>query len=80
MIQNTHQDILQKLSLLCELSPDVRFGQLVAHLGFLAEDMGMRGLGDIEDGEFLGVLEHHRAELLRRESQLAESTLRPTAP
>jgi hypothetical protein len=80
MIQTTHKEIIQKLTLLCELSPDVRFGQLVAHMGFLAEDMGLRGLGDIEDGEFLRVLEHHRAELLRRESQVAESSLRPTAP
>jgi hypothetical protein len=51
--------------------------QLVAHLGFLAEDMGMRGLSDIEDEEFLSVVEHHRAELSNRKSQPPEPASRP---
>jgi hypothetical protein len=29
MIQPLHQKILQKLSEICELSPDVRFGQMI---------------------------------------------------
>ena len=53
------------LAELCDLSPDVRLGQLLAHLGFLGEDQTSRSLWDIEDEEFLAVLIHHRAELLR---------------
>ncbi len=48
------------------LSPDVRLGQLLAHLGFLGEAHLGRGLGYIEDDEFVAVLYRHRAELLAR--------------
>ena len=71
MIPPIQQDIVQRLATLCELSPGVRFGQLVAHLGFLAEDMCGRTLGDIEDEDLLRVIERHRAELSQRESNLA---------
>ena len=40
MIEPLQQDILRSLAALCELSPGVRFGQLLANLGFLAEDLG----------------------------------------
>jgi hypothetical protein len=66
MIQPLQQDILRSLAVLCELSPEVRFGQLLANLGFLAEDMADRTLWDIEDAELLQVLERHRADLSKR--------------
>jgi hypothetical protein len=66
MIRPTQKEILEKLFVLCELAPEVRFGQLVAQLGFLAEDAGMRGLWDIEDDELLRVIEAHEADLSRR--------------
>jgi hypothetical protein len=71
MFPPVQRDILQKLASLCELSPGVRFGQLLAHLSFLAEDMGERGLGEIEDDALLRVIERHRAELSRRQSTVA---------
>jgi hypothetical protein len=49
------------------LSPDVRLGQLLAHLGFLGEAHLGRGLGYIEDDELLAVLYRHKAELLARQ-------------
>ena len=67
MIQSTQQDILRSLAALCELSPGVRFGQLIANLGFLAEDMADRTLWDIEDAELLQVIERHRADLSKRQ-------------
>ena len=67
MIQSTQQDILRSLAALCELSPGVRFGQLLANLGFLAEDMSNRTLWDIEDTELLQVIERHRADLSKRQ-------------
>ena len=67
MIQSTQQDILRSLAALCELSPGVRFGQLLANLGFLAEDMADRTLWDIDDAELLQVIERHRADLSKRQ-------------
>ena len=59
--------ILEKLTCLQELSPDVRFGQLLAHLGFLVEDQTDQSLWEIEDEQLLEVMERHRAELSRRQ-------------
>ena len=67
MIEPLQQDILRSLAALCKLSPGVRFGQLIANLGFLAEDMSDRTLWDIEDAELLQVIERHRADLSQRQ-------------
>jgi hypothetical protein len=64
MISTTQHEAISLLTELCELSPDVRLGQLLAHLGFLGEDQTGRSLGDIDDEELLAVLYHHRAELV----------------
>lgn len=48
------------------LSPDVRLGQLFAHVGFLGEAYFGRGLGDLEDDEILSTLCRHQNELLAR--------------
>ena len=71
MIQPLQQDILRSLAALWELSPDVRFGQLIANLGFLAEDMFDRTLWEIEDAELLQVIERHQADLSKRQMNIA---------
>ena len=38
MIPATQHELIEKLADLQQLSPDVRFGQLLANLGFLVED------------------------------------------
>ena len=48
------------------LSPDVRLGQLMAHLGFLGEAHFGQGLGYIDDDELMAVLQRHKAELAAR--------------
>jgi hypothetical protein len=66
---NRHPDpraLLDTLSELAELSPDVRFGQLLANLGFLAETRGGQSLWDVEDPELLRIMEQHRDELSGR--------------
>ena len=63
MIQATQSEALSVLAEVCELSPDIRLGQLLAHLGFLGEDQTGRSLWDIDDEQLLAVLYHHRAEL-----------------
>lgn len=52
------------------LSPEVRLGQLMAHLDFLAESHLEKGLGDIEDDELTAILYRHRAELKARQQGL----------
>ena len=71
----------QAMSILAEvwtLSPDVRLGQLFAHLGFLGEVHLGRGLGYIDDDELLSILYRHRAELLARLPSSAGSVLQTT--
>jgi hypothetical protein len=66
MMNKLRQDALSVLAEICTLSPDVRLGQLFAHLGFLGDAHLNRGLGYMDDEEMLSVLHRHRAELLAR--------------
>jgi hypothetical protein len=74
MIPPTQAEALAVLAEVCALSPDVRLGQLLAHLGFLGEDQTGRTLWDIDDEQFLAVLYHHRAELAVRTSEGSNHT------
>jgi hypothetical protein len=65
---------LAALARLSDLAPDVRIGQLVAHLGVLSEDEGGHGLGDIEDADLVTVIQRHYEEL----AQLTSAA--PTQP
>ena len=66
MTPDMQREAVAVLAEVWALSPDVRLGQLFAHLGFLGEAHLGRGLGDIEDDEILAVLYRHRAELVAR--------------
>jgi hypothetical protein len=59
------------------LSPDVRLGQLMAHLGFLGEAHVERGLGTIEDDELIAVMYRHKAELVARLQGTPDQALEP---
>ena len=74
MISATQREALALLAELCELSSDVRLGQLLAHLGFLGEDQTGRTLWDIDDEQLLAALHHHRGELVAR---TAAATVEP---
>ena len=60
------REFLAVLAEVWGLSPDVRMGQLMAHLGFLGEVHVGKSLGYIEDDELIAVLYRHRAELSAR--------------
>jgi hypothetical protein len=60
------------------LSPDIRLGQLLAHLGFLGEAHLGKGLGYIEDDELMAVLYRHRQELSARLQGVPNQPLQPT--
>ena len=66
MTPDMKREALTVLAEVWALSPDVRLGQLFAHLGFLGEAHLGRGLGYIEDDELLAILYRHRAELTAR--------------
>ena len=66
MIPAIQREALSVLTELCDLSDDVRLGQLVALLELLGKDQTGRTLWDIEDDQFLTALYHHRAQLLAR--------------
>jgi len=66
MTTPTQSEALAVLTELCALSPDIRLGQLMAHLGFLGEDQTGRTLWDIDDEQLLAVMYHHRGELIAR--------------
>jgi hypothetical protein len=66
MMTSQQREALDLLRDVCELAPDVRLGQLMAHLGFLGDVHLGQDLGTIEDAEMLGILHRHREELLQR--------------
>ena len=78
MIPTTQREALAVLAELCDLSPDVRLGQLLAHLGFLGEDQTGRTLWDIDDEQLLAVLYHHRGELVGRTAESPNEALHLT--
>jgi len=68
MIADTRHNLLETLSAISALAPEMRFGQLMATLGFLAEDASEHTIWEIEDGELLRVMEAHRTELAARKT------------
>ena len=74
MKSDTRREALILLSEVWELSPDVRLGQLFAHLGFLGEAHLGHGLGDIDDEEMMAILNLHKSEFERRLRGATEPT------
>ena len=70
-------EALRVLAEVWALAPDVRLGQLMAHLGFLGEVHVGRGLGYIEDDEFIAILYRHLAELRARSESTPNQVLPP---
>src|SRR5579862_4717100 len=78
MMSDLQREALAVLAEIWELSPDVRLGQLFAHLGFLGEVHLSRSLGYIDDDEMMSVLYRHRAELRARLEAPSNQVLQPT--
>jgi hypothetical protein len=58
--------MLERLAEVCARCPEMRFGQVVATVGLLAEDETGHSLWDVEDTEFVAALERFAADLARR--------------
>ncbi len=64
--------VLEQLAEVRERCPEMRFGQLLATVGLLAEDETGHSLWDVEDAEFADALERFAADLARSRSDQAE--------
>ena len=73
MNKSERQKLLQALSMIMDLSPDVRFGQLLSNLGFLAEARGGCSMWDIDDARLLELMHEHQNELAAREQERVSS-------
>jgi len=65
--------ILGQLEQLRVRCPELRFGQLIATIGMLAEDETGHSLWDVEDADFAAALERFAADIARRGSDRAET-------
>ncbi len=61
------QQFLEKLAELIEVSPEIRLGQLLANIGFLADTRAGQSLWDIEDLQLIEIMKRHHEELTQRE-------------
>lgn len=77
-MSDVQREALAVLAEVWSLSPDVRLGQLMAHLGFLGEAHLGKGLGYLEDDELMAVLYRHRGELRARLEGAPDPPLPPT--
>jgi len=71
MIDDTRCEILRSLGRLSELTPDVRFGQLIANLSYLALGPTNEAIWDMEDEQLLEAIRQHTANLSQRQSSVA---------
>jgi hypothetical protein len=68
MIEPTRREILDRLARLSELAPDMRFGQLIANLAFMAAGPWDQTLWDLEDDALVGAIRQMEGDLAQRES------------
>lgn len=54
--------------------PELRFGQLIATIGMLAEDETGHSLWDVDDADFAAALEHFAVDMARRGAAAAAAT------
>ena len=66
--------LLQILSEFGDYAPNLRFGQLIANLAFLARSSGPSDVYDAEDEELLEAARSHLSDLKRRSEALASGT------
>ena len=71
MTSAVRQQILRQLEQVSELTPEVRFGQLIANLAFLAAGPWDQTLWDLEDDQLLAAIQQHLADLAARQQRVA---------
>jgi hypothetical protein len=69
--------ILEHLKQVRTRCPELRFGQLIATIGMLAEDETGHSLWDVEDADFAAGLERFTGDMARRVSDRADPVAAP---
>ena len=59
MINPVRQEVLRVLAELSEICPEVRLGQLMANLSYLARGLSNESIWDMEDEELLEAARRH---------------------
>ena len=70
MMQPVRQEILSVLADLSVYCPEVRFGQLLANLSYLAKGPTNEAIWDMEDDELLVAAKQHLETLRKRHSSV----------
>jgi hypothetical protein len=66
MNPEVRRELLRVLDDLGEYTPDVRFGQLLANLSYMAKSFTAEAIWDVEDEELLSAARNHLEELSER--------------
>lgn len=72
MIDPVRREILQELQRLSEQAPDLRFGQMIANLAFLAAGSWDQTLWDLEDEQLLAAIRQQLSDLADRPAKVEE--------
>lgn len=72
MLTDDRRDILSELHRLSELAPDMRFGQLIVNLSYLALGATDSATWDVEDEDLLAAIRRLTQRLADRESATIE--------
>ncbi len=70
MISREREELLKILAELSEVAPEVRLGQLVANLSYMARGLSTESIWDMEDEEFLKAAKAHLAQWVARRETL----------
>ena len=71
MSSPVRQEVLQVLAELSEICPEVRLGQLIANLSYLARGLSNESIWDMEDEELLEAARKHLQEWRARRGAMA---------
>lgn len=71
MIPPVRQEILHHLERLRDLASDMRFGQMIANLAFLAAGPWDQTLWDLEDEQLLAAIQQLLADVSGRQQSVA---------
>lgn len=71
MMSPIRQEVLQVLAELSEVAPEVRLGQLIVNLSYLARGLSNESIWDMEDDELLTVARRHLEEWRARRGAMA---------
>lgn len=71
MTTEIRREILHVLEELSNCCPDVRFGQLIANLSYLAKGPTNEAIWDVEDEELLATAHKHLAERRSKQASAA---------